>query len=169
MGGPVVLEAARRMSNDRLTAVIPVDSLHDADALHVPETVEEALGDFRRDFAAATSKLVRERLFIPSSDPALVERVARHASSMSPDIGFSALREAWVYDARPALREIGAPIRAINTDLFPTNVDANRRYAPQYDVVIMRGVGHYPMLEDPEGFNRALEGVLHDVIAQESR
>jgi pimeloyl-ACP methyl ester carboxylesterase len=36
----------------------------------------------------------------------------------------------------------------------------NRKYAPQFDVVLVKGSGHYPMLEDPAGFNKMLADIL---------
>jgi peptidoglycan/xylan/chitin deacetylase (PgdA/CDA1 family)/ketosteroid isomerase-like protein len=62
----------------------------------------------------------------------------------------------------------GAPIRGLNADKFPTNVEANRRHAPQFDAVIMKGVGHYLMLEDPARFSELLVGILKDVPPPES-
>ncbi len=118
---------------------------------------------FNRDYKAATARLVREVLFLPSSDPTLVERVVRNATSAPERIAISALRNAWAYDARQVAGELGAPIRAINTDRFPTNLKANQHLCRDYAVVIMEGLGHYPMLEDPEGFNQALEGVLREL------
>jgi pimeloyl-ACP methyl ester carboxylesterase len=70
------------------------------------------------------------------------------------------------YDPIPALRKIKAPIRAINSDRYSTNLEGNRTHAPQFDAVIMKGVGHYPMLEDPARFNELLAGVLRDVWKQ---
>ncbi len=160
MGGPVVLEAARGVPERRLVGVIPVDSLHDLSEALDTSTIDEQLQRFNRDYKAATARLVREVLFLPSSDPTLVERVVRNATSAPERIAISALRNAWAYDARQVAGELGAPIRAINTDRFPTNLKANRHLCRDYAVVIMEGLGHYPMLEDPEGFNQALEGVL---------
>ena len=160
MGGPVVLEAARGVPEGRLVGVIAVDSLHDLSQALDASTIDEQLQRFNRDYKAATARLVREVLFLPSSDPTLVERVVRSATSAPEEIAISALRNAWAYDAREAARELRAPVRAINTDRFPTNLEANQHLCRDYAVVIMEGLGHYPMLEDPEGFNQALEGVL---------
>jgi pimeloyl-ACP methyl ester carboxylesterase len=74
-----------------------------------------------------------------------------------------------MYDPLPALREITAPIRAINTDLFPTNVEGNRRHVPGYQVAIMKGVGHYPMLEQPEAFNALLAEALRELARSGGR
>ena len=47
-----------------------------------------------------------------------------------------------------------APLRAINGDLYPTDIAANRKIKPDFDAVFMKHVGHYPMLERPDEFNR---------------
>jgi len=39
----------------------------------------------------------------------------------------------------------------------------NRKYAPQFDVVIIKGTGHYPMLEDPARFNQMLAEILRNL------
>jgi pimeloyl-ACP methyl ester carboxylesterase len=61
------------------------------------------------------------------------------------------------------LSQIKVPIRAINADMTPTNLDVNRKYAPQFDAVIIKGSGHYPMLEDPTRFNELLTDVLRNL------
>jgi pimeloyl-ACP methyl ester carboxylesterase len=55
------------------------------------------------------------------------------------------------------------PVRAINSDLNPTNVDGNQKVLPGFQSVIIKGVGHYPMLEDPARFNELLTGILRDL------
>ena len=90
-----------------------------------------------------------EYLFTPSTPEAVRERVLRHATAMHPGISIALLRQSWTYDALPALREIKAPIRAVNGDKFPTNVEVNRRHMPGFQAMIVTGTGHYPMLEDP--------------------
>jgi hypothetical protein len=69
----------------------------------------------------------------------------------------------FAYDARPALQEIKAPIHAINGDQHPTDVEGNRKLAPQYEMTLMKGTGHYLMLEDPQRFDGILEGVLGEM------
>ena len=48
----------------------------------------------------------------------------------------------------------------------PTALDVNRKFAPQFDATILKGVGHYPMLEDPARFNQALADVLKKLPAK---
>jgi len=48
------------------------------------------------------------------------------------------------------------PVRAVNSDMYPVNVEGNRKVAASFDVKVMKGVGHFVMLEDPPLFNRLL-------------
>ncbi len=52
------------------------------------------------------------------------------------------------------------PVRAINSDNQPTHLEGNRRWFADYDVEVLPGLGHYPMLEAPAAFNQALRTVL---------
>lgn len=106
---------------------------------------------------------MNQYLFAASTPAAVRQRVLAGATSAQMESAIAMLRSAMQYDALPALREIKAPIRAINGDKFPTNVEGNRKHAPQFEAVIMKGVGHYPMLEDPARFNGLLAGVLREL------
>lgn len=159
MGGPVILEAARRLS-DRVIGLVPVDTLTDVERPAKPEEVQSFLAPFRADFKAAATTFIRQVMFVPASDPRLIERVVAATAAAPPEVAIGSLANAISYDAAAALLEIKAPIHGVNGDKFPTNVEANRRHARSYDVTIMKGVGHYLMLEDPERFSRLLAGAI---------
>jgi len=53
-----------------------------------------------------------------------------------------------------ALNELAAPVLAINPDHRPTDVEGLRRHG--VEAVVMPGVSHFLMLEDPDAFNRLL-------------
>lgn len=57
-----------------------------------------------------------------------------------------------------ALPEIAAPKVAINPYDKPSDIEALRRHG--FETVLMPGVGHFPMLEDPSTFNRLLDGIV---------
>ncbi len=56
------------------------------------------------------------------------------------------------------LRELKVPVVAINADYRPTDVASLASDGVQ--VTIMRGVGHFLMLEDPARFNELLRAAL---------
>jgi pimeloyl-ACP methyl ester carboxylesterase len=162
LGGPVVLEAATRIS-ERVAALVPIDTLLDVGETHTAEEVDAFLAPFRTDYPRASADFVRKWMFLPASDPALVERMAARAASNAPDIAIDVLRHVWLYDPRPALRQVKAPIRALNSDRYPTRLDAARAEAPRFDAVVMTGVAHYLMLEDPRRFDRLLGEIIATV------
>ncbi len=57
-------------------------------------------------------------------------------------------------------RKLTVPLRAINGDLYPTNLEAARKVKPDFDAIVMKHMGHYPMLERPEEFNRHVAEVV---------
>lgn len=164
MGGPVILEAARRLRG-RVVALVPVDTLHDVESKETPEEIDGFLAPFSADYSAAAAKFIRDFMFVPTSDPKLIERIVVKTQAAPPEIAIAALRSSFSYGAAPAFEAVKVPIHAINGDKFPTNVEANRRHAPQYRLTLMTGVGHYLMLERPEEFGRLLRETLGSLLA----
>jgi len=61
------------------------------------------------------------------------------------------------------LKQLRIPIRCINGDLFPTSVEENRKVYADFDAIVLKHMGHYPMLENPALFNQSLEKILKEV------
>jgi len=160
MSGYIILETTRLIP-DRVAALVPVDTLQDAD-WKPGDGLDEWIGSFQKDFVSATLGFVRE-MFPGNADAALVERMATRMSAMPPDVGVAVLRAIFSFDQAAALARVKQPIRAINSDTYPTRLDVNRRYAPQFEAVIVTGTGHFPMLEKPAEFNRLLAGAIADL------
>jgi pimeloyl-ACP methyl ester carboxylesterase len=162
MGGPIALEAARRMP-ERVVGIVPVDTLQNVESKLTPEQLEGVFKAMEADFKGASANLMNQFFFSPSTPAAVKERVLADIASRSPDTAIAIMKGIFAYDAAPALKEFKVPIRAINSDLNPTSLEVNRKYAPQFDVVIIKGTGHYPMLEDPTRFNALLTDILRQM------
>ena len=141
-----------------------MDTLLDVDEAR-PDAKQLAhfMDPLRADYKTAVEKFVRSALLLPSTDPALADRIVRQATSRPPEIGSAALEGAFAYDPRPALRGLTMPIHAINGTRYPTNTAAFRRYAPQFQVSLLSGTGHYLMLEAPQRFDALLDGVVAEM------
>jgi pimeloyl-ACP methyl ester carboxylesterase len=159
MGGPIALEAARRMP-DRVVGIVPVDTLQNVEDKLPPDQLEGVLNQLRADYKGGTAALLNQYFFAPGTPAAVKTRVINETASRPPDLALAILKAVFSYDAAPGLRGVKVPIVAINSDRVPTNLEVNRKYAPQFDVVIIKGTGHYPMLEDPARFNALLADVL---------
>ncbi|HEY3174813.1 MAG TPA: alpha/beta hydrolase [Candidatus Polarisedimenticolia bacterium] len=156
MGGSVIVEAARLMP-ERVILLVPVDSLQDVERKFTPEQIESFLAPFKQDFKKNTDAFMRG-FFPEGTDPALVDRVAGKAASAPPEIAIAALASLFAHDLPGAMDGVKIPFHAINSDRRPTNLEGNRRHA-RFEVTLIPGVGHFPMLEKPAEFNQALAAI----------
>ena len=163
MGGPVALEVAR-LTPERVMGVIAVDALQDADRKWDPEQTKAFLDALEKDFPG-TCRGFASQMFPPQADAELMERVADSMCSGSPEVGTALMRQFVDYDLAGALAAVppAVPVRCVNSTVFPTNVEGNRAYHADFDVVLVDGVGHFLFMEKPREFNADLEGVIQDL------
>jgi pimeloyl-ACP methyl ester carboxylesterase len=161
MGGPVVVEAALAMPA-RVAGVVPVDTLLDVNDRMTPEQLQKFFAPMHADFKAQTEKLVRQ-LFPKTADPAVVDRVLAMELAGDPAILVPALEDAFAYPEADRTALLKVPVHAVNADLFPTNVDGNRKEMPGYQATIVHGVGHWLMLEKPDAFATAMDEALSTI------
>ena len=148
MGGDVVVETALRLG-DQVLGVVWADTY---DTLGDPPTraeLEEFVAPFREDFVAAAAAFVRRMAGPAAAD--LVEWVAADISAAPPEIAIEAMEHAVGNEPAvlAALPKLTAPVVAINAEL-----GAQRHRgppAPRGGAVVMPGVGHFLMMEDPGG------------------
>jgi pimeloyl-ACP methyl ester carboxylesterase len=162
MGGPVSLAAAQLMP-ERVAGIIAVDTLQNMDFEWDEEAWQARMDAFREDLAGACQGMVQNS-FREDADPQLVATVLAKLCDEPPAAGTALLEMFSFYDMAAQVQAVRAPIRALNSDLWPTNVEGNRKYAPGYEAVIMEGTGHFLMLERPEEFNRHLAELIRGLI-----
>lgn len=158
MGGPVALEAARLMP-EQVIGVVAVDALHDADLEWDPDQTKALVTAFERDFVGTCGQFVAS-MFPEGADPLLIEQVNDAMCDGVPEIGVALMRDFGDYKLGPALEAVGIPVRYLSCDKWPTNVEANRKYQPNFDGMVMEGVGHFLMMEKPEEFNELLKQLV---------
>ncbi len=164
MGGDVIPEAALRLPG-RVVGLIWLDTYKKLGAGRTPEEVQAFVAKFRANFSDVTRGFVRS-MFVSTSDPALVERVAFAMSSAPPSIALPSLDSAFSYSREmpQTLERLHLPVIAINPDNAPTDVASLDHYGVQ--VIFMPGVGHFLMMEDPKRFNGLLSTAIGRLIRQ---
>jgi pimeloyl-ACP methyl ester carboxylesterase len=80
----------------------------------------------------------------------------------------SAFENMFDYSTRleTKLKTIDLPFYAVSSVLYPTNAEDNRRYVSSFEVKIMEGYGHFPMLENPMLFNRLLDQTINEIMSK---
>ena len=167
MGGGVIAQAAKLLP-DRTIGLIGVDTLHNVADDVSKEQIAQIVDGFKKDFKAYMRVFV-EQMMVFGIDPELKEWIIDDISSAPQKVAMSALEQymSWVYEKKTAeiFWEIKAPVRCVNADLWPTNIEVNRRYMQSFDVKIMKDVGHFLMLERPDEFNKLLNRSIKEIIS----
>ncbi len=166
LGGLVMIEAACRIP-ERVQGLIGVDTLVDFEMSLPQDEIEEWLDAFRGDFAHSTEEYVRS-LFPLDANPEHVEQVVADMVAAPLNVGIGTLQgffDYYNYRLREAARQIKAPLICINSDMHPPEIDTNRKYIPSFKAKIMAGVGHFPMVEDPEMLNRLLGEAIGEILS----
>jgi pimeloyl-ACP methyl ester carboxylesterase len=158
LGGPVAIEAALLLP-DRVLGVVGVDTFQVLDNRITPEEAKQRAELFQRDFAGGLKQMVR-MLFHADADPALIAEAESRMAGTSPEAAHAMLLSFAGYDVGDAASRLTMPLRAINGDLYPTDVKGNRKVKPDFDAVIMKHMGHYPMLERPTEFNNLVKEIV---------
>jgi len=152
---------AARLLGDRVRGLVWVDTFRSLgdEPTSSADDVAGFVSPFHADFGATVDRFARS-LFADGADPTLVDHVARSmvAAPQEPalgSIGYALNRHPPIIAALAAL---SAPVVAINPDVSPTDVESLRRHG--VEPIILTGVGHFSMLEDPDQFNPGLLATL---------
>jgi pimeloyl-ACP methyl ester carboxylesterase len=161
MSGAIAVEAAVELP-DRIVGVIPIDALQDVGERDDPAENAKFFATMRASFGPTSEALVR-RIVPKTAAPDLVKRIVAVVHANDPAIAVPILESNAAFPVKDAFAKVKVPIIAINADLSPTNVAGNQALAPQFQVRIIEGVGHWPMLEAPQRFNLLLKQAVSDI------
>ena len=162
MSGPVSLLAAKRMPGT-VVAVIGADTLQNAE-VKLPEEVRKSFLDGLEKNFKGTMRAGFDGLLSENADAGVKTFLQTKAEGSDPKAILALARDLFSLDTRKLFTEAKVPVRCVNSSggyklFLPTAVETNKKYA-DFAAVTIDGVGHYPMLEKPEEFNRKLRAVL---------
>ncbi len=162
MGGPVSVAAARLLP-DQVLGIIGVDTFQDVSESLTQEEFDAWLTPLREDFATGAAEFVPQ-MFVEGTDAALRDWIIADMSAAPPAVALSALEQTLTGrltgDALSAFDGLEAPIVAINADIWPTDIEANRRHIHDFDAVIIEDTDHFLHMAEPLRFNPAMEAVI---------
>jgi pimeloyl-ACP methyl ester carboxylesterase len=162
LGGPAAVEAALILPGI-VIGVVGIDTFQRLDYAYPPDEARQRAEAFRADYPGSIRAMVKA-LFHADTDPALVADAERRMMKTSPGTAYAMFIGMAGYDMAASIRRLAVPLRAINGDLYETDVQANKKTAADFDAVIMKHVGHYPMLERPDEFNRNVAGIAEEML-----
>lgn len=164
MGGEITLFAAK-IAPDRVIGVVGVDTLEDIGMVYPDEVKDQIYAPIAADFVPEAQKFVRS-MFPENADKALVEVVSLDISSAPQEVALSAMKEYFKVSTPELVKGLSVPLKSVNADLWPTNVEGNKKLVPSYEMALMKGRGHFLMLESPDEFNKLLERMAERILAE---
>lgn len=102
-------------------------------------------------------------LFQPSTDTAIINRVLHDASTGDSVIAINVLRSLAEVsqNEKELMQTLSHTLYLVNSDVHPVDSAALAKYCKHgFHVELVHGTGHYPMLEAPGEFNKALERTI---------
>jgi pimeloyl-ACP methyl ester carboxylesterase len=165
MGGEIVAEAARLMPG-RVIGIIGADAIQYVEDTMPKEKMDRMIEGMRTDFKAEVKNFVGPML--GNLKPELKKWIIDDISCEPSYIAISAFKEYVEKFENKGManlfKEVKVPVRCVNADLWPTNPEANRKYMSSFDVTIIKGCGHFIMLERPKEFNKNLGGYIKEIV-----
>jgi pimeloyl-ACP methyl ester carboxylesterase len=171
MGGGVIAEAARLMP-ERIVGIVGIDTFQNV-AERIPQNViDEMVRPFEVDFKSAVQNFASP-MFLKDTDQQLINWVKEDMSSAPKEIALSAfrnyLKQCATGEAAIVLEDITIPVISINTRLWPTAPEENRKHIKDYQLLYIEETGHFPMMEDPEEFNMLLKKAFNSIESKSNK
>ena len=162
LGGPVAIEAALLLPG-LVLGIVGVDTFQELDYKITPDEARGRAEAYRQDYAGSVKTMTRA-LFHPDADPAIMADAERRMAKTSPEAASAMFLSMAGYDTGESARRLAVPLRAINGDLYPTDVPGVRKIKPDFEAIVMKHMGHYPMLERPDEFNKDVAAVVARLV-----
>lgn len=159
MAGSIVIQAANSLRGI-VSKIILVDTLHHVAKMPTMSEVAPLFAGLSNDYHETVTKMVPMYMFAKTSPSAVKARIIDEFSEADPAVAIASLKPFYSTNIEEDCRRLKIPVRAIQSDLYPTDMEMNRTYFGDYEVRIISGVGHYPMLEAPTEFNAVLSVLL---------
>ncbi|MDD5584760.1 MAG: alpha/beta hydrolase [Candidatus Omnitrophica bacterium] len=164
MGGEVILYAAK-IAPERVIGLVGVDTLEDLGMVYPDEAKNQIYEPIAANFVPEVQKFVRTML-PANADKELVDTIARDMSSAPQEVALSSMKEYFKVSDPELIKGLAVPLKSVNADLWPTNVEGNKKLVPSYEMALMKGRGHFIMLEAPDEFNALLEKMINRIIVE---
>jgi pimeloyl-ACP methyl ester carboxylesterase len=158
MGASVAVKVALRMP-DKVVAIIAVDAFQNLTQDYPEGNIDKMMEPYRKDIRTAVRKHA-SILFGESPDSLLVRKVLNDWSSADPVMAKATMIENLHFKPSVWTKALTVPVYAVNAERFPANVIGNKEMLKNYQIITLPRVGHFPQLEDPQGFNRAVSTYL---------
>jgi len=162
VGADIMLEATNE-NNSKIIGVVIIDYFKNV-GFELPENViDQIVTNLKTDFQKTNEQYVNQALITHNTNQEIKERVLSDFKVMKQNIGIAMNENFLHYSKRETelLKNNLYKLYLINVDYSPTNTDSlNNIIENNYELKLINGTCHYPMIENPEKFNLELQKIL---------
>lgn len=160
MGGAIILQTAALIP-ERIKLLIGADTCRNLEEEGNEQEADAFLEPLRTDFVNGAG-IIAKSLFPPTASQRMIKYVAKTMSSANAEMGVSVMHNVFRFNGKSLKDKVTCPLKVINSDFWPTEVETNKKYFPSFEVKMMNGYGHFIQMENPLLFNTLLEEYLNE-------
>lgn len=165
MSGSIALDVAIK-SSDEIIGIIGVDNFKMIGDNAIAENREEVarfIIQLNNDYETAVTDYANNFLFMPSTPEDVRKRILKDYKKVDENTGIETFRASLEYAGmlRTNLQMLPHKLHLVNSDNYPTDEASLEEYCKNgFELRIISGTGHYPMVEKPQEFTRLLNDVV---------
>jgi pimeloyl-ACP methyl ester carboxylesterase len=165
MSGDILLKTDTQYP-ESVIGIVGIDNLHKPGIKNTDgetKQIEDFFAMMDSSFSGTVEAYTKASLFPASADSSIVNRVVSDFKRNDPVIAIKVLRSLVdvSQQERDMMQQLKHKLYLVNSDMNPTQIDSLKKYCKSSaEVVYVKGTGHYPMIEKPDEFNKALEKVI---------
>lgn len=171
LGGDIALMAATSYP-DPFIGIVGIDTFKNAGtpiAEEYRDKVAEILENLKTDFADTNEQYARMVLVSENTPPEITDRVINDYRHAYQPLGLATAPEIFEMHKPEAelLPQLCLKLYLVNANNIPTNTAALKQYAVNgFELTEIEGTSHYPMLENPNALNVALNKIVGEIAQQ---
>ena len=161
-GSDVMLETVTE-DDTNIDGLIEIDHMKNVGMQLPKEVVAQITAGLKADFEGTCKQFARQALLTESTAPEIVSRLLEDYQGMNPEVGVPLLEYGFSYPVRETelLKRLELKLYSVHVNYTPTNEESLKKYlGDNYELYVMEGTCHYPMLENPNELNIMLEKIL---------
>ena len=162
VGADIMLETANQ-KNNAIIGIIGIDYFKNVGVGLPKNVIEQVVSSLKTDFTGTNEQYVKQALINKNTKSEISDKILRDFKTMDKNIGIAMNENFLTYTNRETelLKKLPLKLFLINVNYVPTNAD-NLKEATNnnFELRILNGNCHYPMIEIPETFNSELDKVI---------
>jgi len=165
MAGEIILECALT-NHPSIKGIVGIDNFKMIDVQFSAEQYEEMNGFIKmlkNDFRNMAPAYAEQMLLNSTTPESVTKRVKSDFAGADEQVGFSSLSNLIQYtiNEKKKLQNLNYKLYLLNSNVIPTNIPGlENNCKNSFEVIEINATSHYPMIENPEGFNILLQKTI---------